>query len=248
MPMGGDAIEGPVSSLILSTVGAKQNEDTVSQEDLAWADSCLIKDPDISGTNWDSLTEALLDVSSYQTDSIGLTPAKRDISSWGTDMQILHSSQEAGTSRDTERTAQINEEEEVEKKGDEFLTEEKNVNLGQRSEVENVFRPTYKGEMRGIEISDSDSDLSFLAFGIEEESIEDIFKVWDLEIPDDDEDEVDDDDDEFIKQLKKALLQSSLPPIPYTCDDSGVWKGLKDESLDDLVNGIEGLSLSKKSG
>ncbi|KAM7485019.1 hypothetical protein LguiA_001028 [Lonicera macranthoides] len=240
--MGGDAIEGPVSSLILSTAGTKQNEDTVSHEDLAWADSCLIKDPDISGTNWDSLIEALLDVASYQTDSIGLTPAKRDISSWGTDMQILHSSQEAGTSRDTERTAQINEEEEVEKKGDEYLTEEKNVNLGRRSEVENAFRPTYKGEMRGIEISDSDSELSFPAFGIEEESIDDIFKVLDLEIPDDDE------DDEFIKQLKKALLQSSLPPIPYTYDDSGVWKGLKDESLDDLVNGIEGLSLSKKSG
>ncbi|KAL3644377.1 hypothetical protein CASFOL_012309 [Castilleja foliolosa] len=75
-----------------------------------------------------------------------------------------------------------------------------------------------------------------------EQSKEDIFKIWDLEIPDEE-------DIGLIKQLNKALVESSLDPVLSVSDvdddDSKAWKQLeKDESLDDLITGIADLSLS----
>ena len=64
---------------------------------------------------------------------------------------------------------------------------------------------------------------------------EDIFRVWDLDVPAE--------DGELVKQLNKALTESSIESIPSTLNDSGQWKDLEEESVDNLIAGISDLSL-----
>jgi hypothetical protein len=56
---------------------------------------------------------------------------------------------------------------------------------------------------------------------------EDIFRVWDLDVPIE--------DGELVKQLNKALTESSIESIPSTLNDSGPWKDLEEESVDNLI-------------
>jgi hypothetical protein len=71
-----------------------------------------------------------------------------------------------------------------------------------------------------------------------EQASENIFKVWDLDIPSE--------EGELVKQLKKALSENSLRTEPSAFDDLGKGKDLKEASLDDLIAGIADLSLNKK--
>ncbi|PQM39515.1 uncharacterized protein Pyn_35008 [Prunus yedoensis var. nudiflora] len=52
---------------------------------------------------------------------------------------------------------------------------------------------------------------------------------------------------DLVKQLEKALEESSLQPLPPTFDDSDVWKNLKVDSVDALIAGIADLSLGQIS-
>lgn len=60
--------EVSVSSAILNSIASRQNE-VLSPEDLAWVESCLVKDSDISDTDWIPLKNALLDIISSQPQS-----------------------------------------------------------------------------------------------------------------------------------------------------------------------------------
>ena len=56
---------------------------------------------------------------------------------------------------------------------------------------------------------------------------EGIFRVWDLDVPAE--------DGELVKQLNKALTESSIESVPSTLNDSGPWKDLEEESVDNLI-------------
>lgn len=81
-------------------------------------------------------------------------------------------------------------------------------------------------------------DMGFTASDTEP-STEDVFKVWDLGIPDE--------EDELIKQLNKALAENPAQSTPSSSDDPGAGKNLKEESLGILIHGISDLSLDQHS-
>lgn len=129
---------------------------------------------------------------------------------------------------------------------------EKGVTLLSKAKLENVFLPTYKEEVGGLEISGSKGDLVFPAFAVESSS-EDIFKVWDLECSVG--------EGELVKQLNKALSANFIQPIPPS-DDNLVKEvyvhrlsmGVADLSLrqgfgriDHLTTGIADISLDQNS-
>ena len=80
--------------------------------------------------------------------------------------------------------------------------------------------------------------MGFTASDIEP-STEDVFKVWDLGIPDE--------EDELIKQLNKALTENPAQSTPSSDDDPAAGKNLKEESLDTSIHGISDLSLDQHS-
>ncbi|KAL8060325.1 hypothetical protein ABFX02_02G017700 [Erythranthe guttata] len=188
-----------------------QNGVTLSQEDVAWADSCFSKDPD---TDWDSIKYALLQTldtqnhSSYERENSPEARANMEISS-------------------SENTS---DEEEQEPNRNGRSNDENTDEFWSRHKREDVFLPTYNENTRDFGVFDPEVDFVFQAFEVEEgllSSSEDIFKTWDLGIaPREDEEE------DAMVQIIKSLA----------------WKDLFDDSLDDLVSGIAGLSLSSKSG
>jgi hypothetical protein len=56
---------------------------------------------------------------------------------------------------------------------------------------------------------------------------EDIFRVWDLDVPAE--------DGELVKQLNNALTESSIEFVLSTLNDSRPWKDLEEESVDNLI-------------
>lgn len=71
------------------------------------------------------------------------------------------------------------------------------------------------------------------------ESRETIFKVWDLEIPDEE------DEDELIQQLNRLLSGSKLGPSPSNSSNPAAV--LDEVKVDELVTGISDLSLQQSS-
>lgn len=53
---------------------ANQRGDAFSPEDVAWADSCLVKDSEPLDNNWSSITEAVLDILASQASSFDTLP------------------------------------------------------------------------------------------------------------------------------------------------------------------------------
>ncbi|KAL3515099.1 hypothetical protein ACH5RR_022001 [Cinchona calisaya] len=74
---------------------------------------------------------------------------------------------------------------------------------------------------------------------VTEESTEDIFKVWNLDMPDE--------EDEFIMKLNKAISESSLDLTPPVSEDSKLLKDLEDGHIDDIISGLADLSLDHLS-
>nr|GMD50436.1 uncharacterized protein LOC109154002 [Ipomoea batatas]GME06486.1 uncharacterized protein LOC109154002 [Ipomoea batatas]GME10467.1 uncharacterized protein LOC109154002 [Ipomoea batatas] len=99
---------------------------------------------------------------------------------------------------------------------------------------ENVFLPTYNENQR-IFVTDDPEDSNFPAF-LEDLPAENIFKVWELDIPDE--------EDELIGKVKKAIAQRSLQPVASVSEDSPSSRGWNDQSLDDIISGIADMSLS----
>ncbi|KAJ8556481.1 hypothetical protein K7X08_032233 [Anisodus acutangulus] len=93
-------------------------------------------------------------------------------------------------------------------------------------ESENDFFPTYNEDLRLVEASYSEVDLENLD--------EYIFKVWEFDIPDE--------EDELVKQFNKALAGSSPDSTSSASENLGVV--LDDKLLDDIISGLDDLSLS----
>ncbi|XP_028105377.1 uncharacterized protein LOC114304332 isoform X2 [Camellia sinensis] len=209
MAMGDDVMGGAGCSFFLDSVESKQGGDALSPEDVAWADSCLIKDSEISDAGSDGFTG-------------------------GTDFESLPSIEEAQTPPHLGRTVDNDDDNdddddvlhnEVEENSDDYIVLNKVDKLKSRTKLGNPFLPNYSEDVKEIENTDLGLDLGFPVF--ERESLgADIFRVWDLDIPDEE-------DGELVKQLNKALVESSVRSMP---------------SLDDLIAGISDLSLNQYSG
>jgi hypothetical protein len=230
-------MESSIPSLLLSLMKSKQME-VLSAEDIAWVDSCLVKDPENSNGNWDSLKDALLEILSSQPESLDSSASVSDGFPEGTDVEILPSNEEAETVQFQGRTENdlvlINEEAKTD--GFDFPIELKNNTLQSLAFEGNPFLPTYTEGLKESKGIESKLDLGSSAYEMEP-STGDIFRVWDLDIPAE--------EDELDKQLNKALAEISFESIPSTSNDSGVWKDLEEEPLFNLIAGMADLSLNQ---
>lgn len=244
MAVGEDAItESLLSPLrrnwMESSQESSQEAGSLSPEDVAWADSCLIKDSEVSDSDWDSLKDALLEILNAQPNSNGTSgPGNYPFPSRA-DMEILSSDDGPEnvllpTTDDYPIPIPIDE---LKEDYEEIPDDLKAHNFNDGTRLENAFLPSYSEKQQS---ESRNADLSY--FGDEIESAtDDIFKIWDLEIPAE--------EDELIQQLNKALTDGSLPSsLPASFDDWGKWNDSKGEPLADLITGIADLSLDKKAG
>ncbi|KAI3717336.1 hypothetical protein L1987_68898 [Smallanthus sonchifolius] len=211
--------DNDTDSLIIKNLDAKQkhDQDTLSAEDFAWADSCLIEDPEISETNMDSLKEALLHILDQHTEILGASADEQGNSNDKIDPKNSHLVIEEVTSHTAEKSV------------DQDLEQESHDAISILKKQ--PFLPNFNDDMMNIQYSDDDDDAGFVLsqFVTEPRSDEDIFKVWDLDIPVE--------EDELGKQLKEALSSDAdKTRAPKK-------KGLKMESLDSLVESIADLSI-----
>ncbi|XP_059647599.1 uncharacterized protein LOC132293941 [Cornus florida] len=180
MAEGDDPMEGSVSSPVLGSVESKQSGDVLSPEDVAWADSCLIKDPEISHSNWNSLADALLETLSSLPDSVAFSGVEIDAFPAQTDMEILSMNEEAESSQYLERNVSdivpINEEEESNK---DHIMHEKTDALSERTDLVNSFLPTYNEDLNFFENTDYEVALDFQVS--EMESVTDIVPINEVE-------------------------------------------------------------------
>ncbi|XP_059653992.1 uncharacterized protein LOC132300775 [Cornus florida] len=259
MALGDEMMEGSVSSQKLDFMEGDQSCDLLSSEDFAWLDSCLINDPEISySTDENSFKDALLEIQISQHDSLDNFLSRRDCFPGETDTQILPSSEEATTSQSLRARIDdiflTNEAAEMEIENDGRIILKKTDFLRSRSNLVNYFLPNYNGDVKGTENTEPGLDLGFTGV-LMEQSIGDIFRFWDLDIP------AEKDGltrsltsgprgisrgarklartptiikkkrrrkkDRLTKQLNKALAESSLQPF------------------DGLIFGIAGLSLNQ---
>uniref|UniRef100_A0A6N2L6U6 Uncharacterized protein n=1 Tax=Salix viminalis TaxID=40686 RepID=A0A6N2L6U6_SALVM len=236
-----EMVEGSISSILVDSLESNKNGDALSPEDVAWVDSCLVNDREISDGDWSSLKDPEShDSSEPGTDDL---PRAADVLMVPSDEAVnLQSS--VVTDYEVE-VATINKELEMKSKG--FpINEETDVSPSQlfqgefsETSLKHAFSPNYK-EDDDFKMSPpvgSGLDLAFSGYDTEP-STEDIFKVWDLDIPDE--------EDELVKQLNKALSENPAQSTAPS-DDSGVLKDLKEESLDSLINSIADLSLDQHS-
>lgn len=232
-------MESSISFLILSSIESNQRGEVLSPEEDAWVDSCLIKDTEISDGSWDSLKDALLEIVSSQPKLFNSSAAVGEGFPEGTDVEILPSWEQAETVQFQRRTDDVIPlvSQEEERDGDSIPVTLKK-NSWALSFEGNPFLPTYTESLKESASIAPKLDLGSPACEMEL-STEDIFRVWDLNIPAE--------DDELGKQLDKALVESSLESTPSAFNDSGVWKDLEENSLENIVACLADLSLTQYS-
>ncbi|CAN0907683.1 hypothetical protein LINGRAHAP2_LOCUS24934 [Linum grandiflorum] len=81
--------EGSIFSSLGKSLESSQNVDSISTEDVAWADSCLVKDPDISNGEWSSVKGSLLEMLSLIPDSSAGDTMDHSLGAEGTDVEML---------------------------------------------------------------------------------------------------------------------------------------------------------------
>lgn len=228
MAVDDDMKDDSVSPLDLNSIGSNESGDVLSPEDVAWADSCLINDLATSDHGMDSLKYALLDTFPSQT---FFSAVMRDDSPQ--ESRIFPTIEEAGISGIVDDTSF-----DVSPTIEQANTTRHQINNKNRDSFwprinsENFFCPTYNEDLRLVEASGSEVDSEFSTF-VEENLDDYIFKVWELDIPDDEY--------EIVKQLNKALAGSSLDSTPSASENLLV---LDDKLLTNIISGLDDLSLS----
>lgn len=220
-------------------------EDKHDAEDLAWADSCLIKDTEFLENNWSSLKDALLEVLDNLPEPLDSSAAMDHDFPTGSDIEMHHSIEkpEAGNN-----LAELINKRAIADIMDDLPVENKTDFLSQAPEDDAVetfhrdpFLPTYS-EDQSVELP-VDSSLESLSVDDIESSTDDIFKVWDLNIP---AEELD-----FVEPLKKALQEAKDPKIDPTFDEAehqiSIPVSDKDKSFDQIISGFADLSLNHDS-
>lgn len=234
------------SYLTPNSIVSQQNE-IFSPEDLAWVDSCLNNDFDISESDWMPMRDALLEIISSESQS-----SKVD---GGDGNQSIPCREETNTTFQLNQSSSTSDVEHLQSRSSTYnvslisMATETSIDteftntLYSSTFQGNPFLPTYNEDLRPNKTFDLGLDLDSATYGMDQENIfkvwdmgyatdeseqasESIFKVWDLDIPSE--------EGELVKELKKALSKNSLR------------KDMKEESLDDLIAGIADLSLNKK--
>lgn len=234
------------SYLTPNSIVSQQNE-IFSPEDLAWVDSCLNNDFDISESDWMPMRDALLEIISSESQS-----SKVD---GGDGNQSIPCSEETNTTFQLNQSSSTSDVEHLQSRSSTYnvslisMATETSIDteftntLSSSTFQGNPFLPTYNEDLRPNKTFDLGLDLDSATYEMDQENIfkvwdmgyatdeseqasESIFKVWDLDIPSE--------EGELVKELKKALSKNSLR------------KDMKEESLDDLIAGIADLSLNKK--
>lgn len=229
MAVDDDMKNDTVSPLDLNHRDSNESGDVLSAEDVAWADSCIISDLAILDHGMDSLKHVSLDT--FLSETI-FSAVMRDDSPQ--DSRIFPTIEETGISGIVDDTiydfSPTNEQE-----GDttrHLIINKDTDTIWSRINSENVFSPTYNEDARLVEASDSEVDSEFPTF-VEENLDDYIFKIWELDIPDE--------EDGLVKQLKKALAGSFVNSTPPASENLEV---LADKLLDDVISGLDDLSLN----
>ncbi|XP_061978648.1 uncharacterized protein LOC133699424 [Populus nigra] len=215
-----EMVQGSISSVLVDSLESNENGDALSPEDVAWVDSCLVKDPEISDGDWSSLKDVLLEFLSLQPESHDSSEPGNDDLPRGTDI-LMHPPNEAENlqSRVVTDDEVSTIDKEIQTRSNGFpINEEIDVSSSQlfqgdlsETSLEHAFSPNYK-----------EDDDPKMCLPVDEE-------------------------DELIKQLNKALAENPVQSTPSSSDDSGARKDLKEESLDTLIHGIADLSLDQHS-
>lgn len=229
--------------VFLNSLISNINEDTLSSEDLAWADSCLNKDVGASDTDWVSVKDALLEILSSQPEPLdNSSVAQSTMQLTAGEANLIRetfSFVEFGRGSDVDEDLMdgddVGEVESIDISEDdeEDLTSRNKRGRVRRKVIGNVFRPNYSEDVN-VENIDSDMNSSLTTYEVDHSS-EDIFKVWDLGISEE--------QDDFTKQLNKALADAPSQ-IQSTTNDSAA---LMHVSVDDLIAGIGDLSLKQNT-
>ncbi|MED6187553.1 hypothetical protein PIB30_077574 [Stylosanthes scabra] len=224
--------EVSLSSSSFNSAYSQQNEN-VSPEDLAWVDSCLTGDFHIPESSWIHMQNALLEIISSQPQSFNIgngiedteiPPSAVEINQKSSTYHVKHSLELSSTSDVNPLTlAAVS-------SADENLDSEEIATL-QSSLHGNPFRPTYNEDSKENETFDFGINLESSAYNAEHTS-DNIFKIWDLDVQPE--------EGELVKQLEKALSESPLQIVPSSSRNSGT---RKNDSLDDLIGGINDLSI-----
>lgn len=238
-----DEVSEGSSSFILKSHESDEKSEVLSPEDIAWVDSCLIKESETFDGDWNSMTDALLKILSCQTTGVHNYSAT-DGSLQEKDVEMLTSTESAEADgfleikteteefpRSPNDRLSINNEAESSSDG----SQNRDVNdLHSLAFVGNPFLPSYVeglSETQAIELkTESSSSVDDI-----KPVTDDIFRVWDLNIPAE--------ENELDKQLNKVLEESDPQLRQLAFDDSGPRKDLKEESLDDVIAAIANISL-----
>lgn len=164
--------------------------DIPSHEDLAWADSCLVEDPEFLDTNWSAVKDALLEIVDSHPEALSIS-ADGIKSTEATDMDIVPPTEEAGNaqchgrnSNNTNRKAapanlkqkKLGNSYEINKQMIAQLLEDSPED---DDYVSSPSVPIYKDIDRSNEVFDSGLGSDIVVDEIEPLS-DDIFKVWEL--------------------------------------------------------------------
>ena len=236
------------SSFTVDSQLSDEKRDVLSPEDAAWVDSCLIKESDICESNWNSMKDALLEVLNSQPGLYNSSEPLSDERPKETDVKMLTLRDQSEADRylameeETEEIPRspfdlLRIKEEAESSSKNFPIEEVN-DVQSLSFVGNPFLPSYIKGLKEAQTNALGSDLCSPVDEIEP-STNDIFRVWDLNVPTE--------ENELGKQLK-ILEENDLQSKPSEAfANSGAGDNLKGESLEDIINAIANISLSRDS-
>lgn len=217
---------------VSSVVSDDHSSEPLSPEDAAWVDSCLVKDPDLSESDWDAMKDALVDIIGHGTPSDHSNSVAQNGSperESNLDVQMSEVTQSPFGAKDNH----------VEDTSVQYVgfTDD---DFGPTPEKEESGLPRgflLKGKSKFVDPNRDkktkvDPELSLA--NEREFPREEIFKIWDLNTPSDEA-------DEFVNQLEKALEGT-----PHTTEPLAVEYSTSDldlGTLEDLISGFADMSL-----
>ncbi|KAE8708475.1 Glycosyl hydrolase 9B18 [Hibiscus syriacus] len=242
-----DTRDGSASSIILESLESTQQGENLSDEDLAWVNSCLVTDTEILESDWTSFKDVLLEIIGDQPETLDPSVTGSNWNPGGTEISTVPSIEEEeagnylGKTQDNLLVIPTNED---------YVTNPNNIPIKKRTGTklqflqedssetlrEDPFRPTYKEEERKANVVDLGIQSTLSAEELNSSTV-DIFRVWDLDIPDEEGD---------LKELNKVSGKTtpSFQSMPLAFESSTAWKDPKDEPIDDIIAAIADLSLN----
>ncbi|VFQ64196.1 unnamed protein product [Cuscuta campestris] len=216
-----------------------EHDGNCSAEDLEWADSCLSPNHELSTGGLDLFRNSFA--------SLGIHQGSKQESSMDENGEFcpaddrnmfVHSGKGRGSPllRLITASDDLTNEQDMGNRIDYDPSSVTTDTPNSKFNLENVFLPTYNENQRAIVTADPELDSIFPAFFMEDQPADNIFKVWEIDIPDE--------EDELIGHVKKALAECSSEPEGSVPEGSEMSVGLNDRFLDDLILRFDDMSLS----